>query len=66
MKIFTKCYDLMISLSKRKRAPHFLAGIAFAESSVFPIPPDLMLISMGLAIPKSVWRYAWITTIFSV
>lgn len=66
MKIFTTCYDKMIELSKRRLAPHFLASIAFVESSVFPVPPDLMLISMGLAKPQSVWQYAWITTIFSV
>lgn len=66
MKIFTKCYDKMIELSKRRAAPYFLGAISFIESSVFPVPPDLMLISMGLAKPKFVWQYALITTICSV
>tara|TARA_B110000879_G_scaffold212300_1_gene307884 strand:+ start:2785 stop:3372 length:588 start_codon:yes stop_codon:yes gene_type:complete len=66
MKLFSALYETMISLSKRKQAPYFLAGISFAESSFFPIPPDIMLISMGLGRPKSVWMYAFITTFFSV
>ena len=66
MKIFSKLYKKMLSLSNSKKAPYFLAGISFAESSFFPIPPDIMLISMGLVKPKSVWFYALVTTIFSV
>jgi membrane protein YqaA with SNARE-associated domain len=43
-----------------------LAAIAFAESSFFPIPPDVILIPMSLAIPRRAWRYATIATIASV
>ena len=66
MKLFSSLYQRMISWSKHPKAPYFLAGISFAESSFFPIPPDIMLISMGLVRPKSVWQYAFITTLFSV
>jgi membrane protein YqaA with SNARE-associated domain len=40
--------------------------MAFAESSVFPIPPDVLLAPMSLAQPKLAWRYAAICTIASV
>jgi len=43
-----------------------LAMIAFAESSFFPIPPDLLLIPLSLASPDKALLYAFITTLFSV
>jgi membrane protein YqaA with SNARE-associated domain len=64
--IFSYLYEKMIDWSAHHRAPYFLAGISFAESSFFPIPPDVMLMSMGLAYPKRSWRYALIATLFSV
>ena len=64
--IFSYLYEKMIGWSAHHRAPYFLAGISFAESSFFPIPPDVMLMSMGLAAPKRSWRYALIATLFSV
>ncbi len=66
MKLFSYLYNLTIRWSKHKNAPYFLAGVSFAESSFFPVPPDFMLISMGLAKPEKSWRYAFITTLFSV
>ena len=41
--------------------PHALAAmlvISFAESSFFPIPPDVLLIPMMLARPSQAWRLA--------
>lgn len=64
--IFTRLYDTTIRWSGHRHAPYYLAGVSFAESSFFPIPPDVMLISMGLAHPKRSWYYAFITTLFSV
>lgn len=66
MKIFSYLYDKTILWSSHNHAPYYLAGVSFAESSFFPIPPDVMLISMGLAAPEKSWRYAFITTLFSV
>jgi membrane protein YqaA with SNARE-associated domain len=40
--------------------------LSFAESSFFPIPPDVMLAPMCLANPHKAWRLAWMTTIMSV
>jgi len=66
MKIFSFLYDKTISWSGHRHAPYYLAGVSLAESSFFPIPPDVMLISMGLATPKRSWQYALIATLFSV
>lgn len=66
MKLFSYLYNKMISWSLHRHAPYYLAGVSFAESSFFPIPPDVMLLSMGMARPENAWRYALITTFFSV
>lgn len=47
-------------------APWYLGALSFAESSFFPIPPDVMLAPMSLANPSKAWRFAFITTITSV
>lgn len=66
MKLFSYLYQHMLGWSTHRHARYYLAGVSFAESSVFPIPPDVMLISMGLATPKRAWNYALIATFFSV
>jgi membrane protein YqaA with SNARE-associated domain len=43
-----------------------LAAVAFAESSFFPIPPDVLLAPMTLAQPQRAWRFALIATLASV
>ena len=45
-------YDRVVELSKGKHALPALAGVSFAESSFFPIPPDVILIPMALANPE--------------
>jgi membrane protein YqaA with SNARE-associated domain len=64
--MFKSLYDRVIALSESPQAPYALAAIAFAESSVFPIPPDVILAPMSLAQPKLAWRYAAIATVASV
>ncbi len=61
-----KTYDIMLDLSGKPNAMLFLFIVAFAESSFFPIPPDVMLIPMVLATPNKAWRIAGIATIASV
>lgn len=61
-----RLYDRMIALAASPRAPLWLAVVAFAESSFFPVPPDLMLIPMVLARPRRGWHYATICTLASV
>eukprot|EP00873_Tetraselmis_striata_P031582 jgi/Tetstr1/451846/TSEL_038882.t1 len=49
-----------------RAAPYALAGVSFAESSFFPLPPDVMLIPMVVADRKSAWWNATICTVASV
>jgi membrane protein YqaA with SNARE-associated domain len=64
--MFQQFYQFTLRCSAHRHAPWYLGMIAFIESSFFPIPPDVMLISMGLAKPHSAWRNAIIATLFSV
>lgn len=66
MRIFRPLYDWVIKWCGHPRAESFLAGLSFAESSFFPIPPDVMLAPMTLARPSRSWRLATITTVASV
>lgn len=61
-----RLYDQVMALAAHRHAAWALAGVAFAESSVFPIPPHPMLIPMVIAARSRAWRYAAITTIASV
>lgn len=66
MGLFTRLYDLALKWSQHKSAPRYLAGLSFAESSFFPIPPDVMLAPMSLAQPHRAWHFAFIASLFSV
>ena len=59
-------YRRVLALAARPNAPWWLAAVAFAESSFFPIPPDVLLIPMALARPARAWRLAAICTLASV
>jgi membrane protein YqaA with SNARE-associated domain len=61
-----RLYDWTMGLAAHRSAPWALAGVSFAESSVFPIPPDVMLIPMVLAKRLKAWFYATIATVSSV
>ena len=64
--MFQSLYRRLISLAEGPRAPYALAAVAFAEASVFPIPPDALLAPMALAQPRRAWSFALICTIASV
>ncbi len=66
MSLFSTLYEKTLGWAKHPKAPWYLGGMSFAESSFFPIPPDVMLMPMALAKPDRAFRYAWITTIFSL
>ena len=53
-------------MAEHKRAPEALFVVSFAESSFFPIPPDVMLVPMVLAKRAKAWAYATLCTIASV
>lgn len=59
-------YDWTIRLSGHRHAPWGLAVVSFVESSVFPIPPDVVLIPMVLSQRAKAWAYAAICTLASV
>ncbi len=61
-----RLYDWTMSLARTRHAERALGGVSFAESSFFPIPPDVLLIPMVLAERQRWIRYATICTVTSV
>lgn len=66
MKIIKKLYDWVLHWAVTPYAVPALAILSFCESSFFPVPPDVLLIAMAIAIPKKSFRYAFICTGSSV
>jgi membrane protein YqaA with SNARE-associated domain len=66
MKWFGQLYDRVIRLAAHRHAERYLAVLSFAESSFFPIPPDVLLAPMTLARPSRGWWLALLTTVSSV
>src|SRR5688500_18763417 len=64
--MFRKLYDWVMGLAGSRHAPAGLFAVSFAESSFFPIPPDVMLAPMVLARPDRAFVYAGICTAASV
>ena len=64
--MFRYLYEKVLNWSHHRHAPYYLAGVSFAESSFFPIPPDVMLIPMVMSKPERAWDFAAITTISSI
>src|SRR3954467_12653262 len=61
-----RIYDWCLAAADKPYALWILAAVAFAESSFFPIPPDIMLLPMSLARPKRAWWFATVCTVASV
>lgn len=59
-------YDWTIRMAEHPRALWALAFVAFVESSVFPIPPDILMIPMIIAAPTRAFRIAFVATVASV
>ena len=64
--MFRKLYNKTIQLAGSKNSKFFLGGVSFVESFVFPIPPDVIIIPMTIAKPKSWMKISMIATIGSV
>lgn len=64
--MFGNLYDRVIKWSQHRYAARYLGALSFAESSFFPIPPDVMLAPMCLATPQRAWSLATITSVTSV
>ena len=56
-------YHWTLRVAADKRADWWLALVSFVESSVFPIPPDVMIVPMVLADRSRAWRIATICTL---
>ncbi|MEM9550096.1 MAG: YqaA family protein [Pseudomonadota bacterium] len=61
-----RLYDATMRLADHPQALWWLAGVSFIESSVFPIPPDVLMIPMILARPDRAWLIATIALVSSV
>ncbi len=66
MQLFSGLYNKVLGWSGHRHAPGYLAVLSFAESSFFPVPPDVMLAPMVLAKPDKGWSFALLTSIASV
>src|SRR6476619_6035331 len=61
-----RIYDWCIDAAHKPYALWIMGVVSFAESSFFPVPPDVMLVPMALARPKRAWLYASVCTATSV
>ncbi|MDZ4136770.1 MAG: YqaA family protein [Paracoccaceae bacterium] len=59
-------YNWTLALAQARHAIWALAVVSFIESSVFPIPPDILMIPMIVAAPHRAFRIAAVATLFSV
>lgn len=64
--MFRAMYDWVLRLAHHRHALRSLAAVSFAESSFFPIPPDVMMVPMVLARRDQAYLIAGICTLFSV
>jgi len=64
--LLDRLYNRTMALAGHRHALPALAGVSFAESSFFPIPPDVMLIPMVLAQRQKAWLIALVCTLASV
>ncbi|MCE8520033.1 DedA family protein [Ruegeria pomeroyi] len=64
--MLTSLYHRTMALADHRHALWALALVAFLESSVFPIPPDLLMIPMILARPSRAWLIALVALVASV
>jgi membrane protein YqaA with SNARE-associated domain len=65
-KLLKRIYDKTLELAGHSKADQWLFGISFIESSIFPIPPDILLIPMCLEKKAKAFYYAGLCTIASV
>ncbi len=66
MRFLKRLYDWVLHWANTPYGIPALFLLAFAESSFFPIPPDVLLIALSLSIPKKAFKYAAVCTIGSV
>jgi membrane protein YqaA with SNARE-associated domain len=66
MKFIKKLYDWVLHWAETPYAIPALFILSFSESSFFPVPPDVLLITLAISIPKKAFKYALICLVGSV
>jgi len=66
LKLIRRLYDWVLSWADSRYSTWALGGLAFAESSFFPVPPDVLLLALAIAKPKRSFFYALIASVGSV
>ena len=61
-----RLYDRLMAMAEGPRALWVMMALSFAESSIFPLPPDPVLVPMMIARPQRAYRYALLCTLASV
>ncbi len=61
-----KLYDWVLHWAETPYGTWALFLLAFCESSFFPIPPDILLIALAIALPRKALTYAWVCSVGSV
>ena len=64
--LLRRLYDWCVAAAGKRHAVWTMGAVSFAESSFFPVPPDIMLIPMALARPDRAWVFATWCTVTSV
>src|SRR2546426_11983750 len=64
--LLRRIYDWCIGAAGKPHASWIMGALSFGESSILPIPPDVMMIPMSLARPDKTWYYATLCTVTSV
>jgi membrane protein YqaA with SNARE-associated domain len=64
--VINRLYSRTLAIAAHRHAMAAMALISFAESSFFPLPPDVLLVPMTLARPRRAWLIATVCTITSV
>jgi membrane protein YqaA with SNARE-associated domain len=64
--LLRRLYDRCIAAAGKPHATWTMGAVSFAESSFFPIPPDIMLVPMALARPDRAYRFALWCSVMSV
>jgi len=64
--LLRRLYDWCVGAAAKPHALWILTAVAFAESSFFPVPPDIMLVPMSIAQPRRAFLFAFWCTLASV
>jgi len=65
LRLLRKVYDWCLSLADRPSGEWSLLALSFAESTFFPVPPDILLMALALGRPSRAFRFAFTCTVGS-